>query len=296
MANRKPLVLNSGVAQELGGSDSLLVPSVIVTGTVLKELQDFINPTLGIEDNLEVAIPIQKNLFSRQVRYLLPIGNGQTSFSALLSQGATATGTATARAWAATNRLTRSRRIGYVSSASAGTLCGARDSSNASQMTLGDNSIQGTGFKFKVIFCITDPAFVTGARMFVGVGPATAPSNVEVSTKTNYVGVCALSSSNNLHFYCAGSSTTTPIDLGSNFPVNTGSTDIYELTLYAPFAGSELHYRVVRTNTGHIATGTVTTGLPASTVGFDFEMWRTNNATALAVGLDFLGWYAEVAR
>jgi hypothetical protein len=61
---------------------------------------------------------------------------------------------------------------------------------------------------------------------------------------------------------------------------------------------NEVNYRVERLNTGHIATGTLTaatpgTQLPANTTFLAHRAWRTNNATALAVGIDIGNLYIE---
>ena len=83
----------------------------------------------------------------------------------------------------------------------------------------------------------------------------------------------------------------TPVDLGVNFPVNTLSADIYQLILYQPAKdNTRVLYQVTRLNTGHIATGVLTgttgTQLPATTTSLSPAVWRSNNASALAVGLD----------
>jgi hypothetical protein len=89
----------------------------------------------------------------------------------------------------------------------------------------------------------------------------------------------------------------TPIDLGANFPVNTLSVDAYELVLFAPPTGG-IHWEVTRLNTGHVALGFIPDGggtsLPSASSTLSFSrFWRTNNATALAVGIDIMSDYIE---
>ena len=96
-----------------------------------------------------------------------------------------------------------------------------------------------------------------------------------------------------------GSVAQTPISLGANFPANTLSTDAYELALFAPANQTGIYYEVTRLNTGNVATGAITTDgaaitLPAPTALLTYSWnYRTNNATALSVGLDIMSDYIE---
>jgi hypothetical protein len=166
-------------------------------------------------------------------------------------------------------------------------------------VTVGDGS--GNGGFYKICrFGISDAAAVSGARMFCGVSSSTsAPTNVEPSTLTNSIGMGHGASDTTMHIYYGGSAAQTPIDLGSNFPSNTRSTDAYELALFAPSnSNNTVYYEVTRINTGNVATGTLTgtagTALPASTTLLSYQrIWRANNATALAVAYDIMSDYIE---
>lgn len=102
-----------------------------------------------------------------------------------------------------------------------------------------------------------------------------------------------------MHIYYGGSTAQAPIDLGANFPANTRNTDVYELVLFAPSnSNNTVSYEVTRLNTGDVATGTLTgtagTALPSSSTLLSYQrLWRTNNATALAVGYDLMSDYIE---
>lgn len=140
--------------------------------------------------------------------------------------------------------------------------------------------------------------------MFVGLRSSASPSaNVEPSTITNCIGVAKLSTSTNLHIVYGGSAAQAPIDLGANFPAGTLSADAYEIALFAaPNIPNSVGYHVSRLNTDYVAEGTLTAAteglqLPMAT-GFGALMltpnfYRTNNATALAVGLDICSVYLE---
>lgn len=234
----------------------------------------------------------QSNLGGNKVAMWMPPG-GATTVPGVFGMGTlTALGTATSRAVATTNMLTRMTRLGYVSAATAASLTGVREP--VAKYTLGAGGGLG-GFFYRTRFGVSDAAAVSGARMFIGLAASTgAPTNVEPSTLVNAFGLVQLAASTNLQLYCAGSvAGANLIDLGSSFPAQSGSQDVYELCLFsAPTAGT-LNYRVTRLNTGHVAQGTISTGLPTSNTLLCHQLWRTNNATALAVGLDICGIYME---
>lgn len=234
----------------------------------------------------------QMNMARNYVGVWKPPGNATTVPGVFGVAAVTATGTATARNIATTRFFTRANRLGYVSAGTAGSLAGQHQP--AAQFTLG---VPGTpnqgGFELVARFGCSDAATVAGARQFAGMTSSTsAPTNVEPSTLTNCIGVGHGAADSNLFLYYGGSAAQTPINLGANFPANTLSVDLYELTLYAPpNANNVVHYRVERLNTGDVAEGTLTAGtpgtqLPSNTTLLAYRAWRSNNATALAVGID----------
>lgn len=244
-----------------------------------------------------VDTPFQPFVGGNKIGWWNPAGNSNAVPSVLGYGALTTVGTLTARAVANTNLFSRMRRIGIVSATTGGSLASLRQA--AGQIYIGD----GTGFQgfFKVLrFGISDAATVAGARMFMGISSSvSAPTNVEPSTLTNSIGIGHGAADTNLRLYYGGSAAQTPIDLGANFPTNTLSTDMYELILFSPpNQNGVVKYRVLRLNTGHVAEGTLPTSngtnLPATTTLLSY-MWgyRTNNATALAVGVDIVSDYIE---
>jgi hypothetical protein len=199
---------------------------------------------------------------------------------------------------AATSLFTRMRRLGYVSTSTAGSFAIIRQT--AANITLG-TTIGGVavGGFFKVIrFGISDAATVAGARMFVGINNGSAPSAGEPSTLTNVIGVGHGASDTNLRLFHGGSAAQTPIDLGASFPANTLSADVYELALFCAPGSEVVTWQVTRLNTGHSASGSlsgasgVALPAPATLLAMSFN-YRTNNTTALAVGLDIMSDYIE---
>lgn len=243
-----------------------------------------------------VDYTFQPAIYANKIGYWNPPGNVAT-VPGLFGMGTlTATGTATARTVATTNLFTRTRRVGVVSAATTGSLAGYRGT--AAQFSLGTGSGLG-GFYYVIRFGTSDAATVSGARMFVGLrNITTAPTNVEPSTITNCIGIGHGAANSNLFIYYGGSAAQTPIDLGTSFPANTLSTDLYELALFSsPSSNNSVGYRVERLNTGAVTSGTLTgtagTALPASTTLLVNNDYRTNNATALAVGIDYVSIYFE---
>ena len=233
---------------------------------------------------------LQANLGGNKVAMWMPPG-GSTTVPGIFGMAAlTAVGTATARTVATTNLLTRMTRLGYVSAATAGALAGGREA--VAKYTTGASPGLG-GFFARYRFGISDPAVVAGARMFIGLDALTAaPTNIDPSTKINCLGVGQIGTSNNLHIICGNATAKTPIDLGADFPANTNA-DAYELNLFAPPAGG-CYWQVRRLNTTFEATGFLpSTEIPVATQLLCHQLWRCNNATALAVGLDVCGIYIE---
>lgn len=255
-----------------------------------RSMPAFIGPS-GLDSALQPLLARNK------VGYWNPPGNATTVPGVFGLAAVTATGTATTRNVATTRLFTRMKRLGYVSAATAGSLAGAR--LGAAQFTTGGGGSPAVGgFTFIARFGCSDAATVAGARQFVGMSSSTsAPTNVEPSTLTNCIGVGHGAADTNLRVFFGGSAAQTPIDLGANFPANTLSVDAYELAVFAPPGGEAPSWQVTRLNTGDVASGTLSgsagTAWPASTTLLTMQLWRTNNATALAVGLDICSLYIE---
>jgi hypothetical protein len=134
--------------------------------------------------------------------------------------------------------------------------------------------------------------------MFVGLSASVAaPTNVEPSTLVNVIGVGKVGTDDTqLRIFYGGTTAQTSIALGSaNFPIN--NTTAYELTLFAPPSTTgTVHYEVTNLNTNFKASGTLSGGgtvLPVATTLLTTQIWRSNNATAAAVGIDICSIYLE---
>lgn len=242
-------------------------------------------------DEFGIDTEIQASLFHKKVRGMMIGGDGTTN-NTMLGLGAYTAVGSTTRTPASTSAFTRMSRHGYVSAAGAGSLASAR--SGSLLITVGDGSGNG-GFYRAWRFGCSDAATVSGARQFVGISNTiSAPTNVEPSTLTNSIGIGNGAADTNLKIYYGGSAAQTPVDLGANYPANTLSADVYDFVIYSPPSSNNTVYYAVRRigtafETSGTLTGTAGTALPASTTFLNpMWMYRTNNATALAVGIDLM--------
>lgn len=211
------------------------------------------------------------------------------------SSGMTGLGTLTARNVATTNRLTRAKRLGRVSAATAGSQAGWHNSgSGHNQWTVGGAS--GGGFDAIFVFGVSDASLVSGAHQFVGLRNATAAptATTNPSTLTNVIGLAQLNGSANWHIVYGGSAAQTAVDTG----IAVDLTGLLELRLFArPDVNNKVSWRLENITSGSVAsgelTGTAGTALPANTTFLGPAFYRSNNATAAAVGLDMARWYIE---
>ena len=272
------------------------------TGTALNVYSKTLGgkPFLFTEASGSRIALIQNSLFQKNIGLFTP-GFGSTTLPPLIGSGAytqpTTAATLTARTAAATNAFTKTKRIGFVTNTTTGRFAGVYLA--GAQWTMGDGSASG-GFYFAFRFGISDATLVASPRMFLGLSSSVStPTNVEPSTLTNVIGVGMGSADTNLKIFYGGSAAQTAIDLGTNFPVTTATGQGYEVIFSNAYtANNSVSYQITNLNTGTIATGTLTaatpgTQLPASTTYLGHQLWRTNNATAAAVGLDLGYVYCE---
>lgn len=194
------------------------------------------------------------------------------------------TGTGTARVPSNTNRAARTHRVGYVSAATANAAAGLRGG-GAHFFRKGSS---GGGFTVKFVFVPSSAATVANERAYLGMSTTTGAltATVDPTAFTNQFGVGYDSAHSNLRImHNDSTSISTSIDLGANFPARTLSVDLYEAVFDATVTG-EIRYRVTRINTGDVATGTITTDLPADTSGLCWHVFTANGGTLLAVGMD----------
>jgi hypothetical protein len=201
-------------------------------------------------------------------------------------------GSSTARNVASTNLLKSMRRNGYVSAATTDSRCGFY----GLPQYLRGSMAQVGGFHAVFRFGCSDAATVAQARTIVGMTSTSSDITSQPSVATNCVFMGTTGGDANFAIYHNdGSGTCTKIDLGSDFPDHTLSEDVYEFALFCAPNGSQIEYEVTRLNRPDIvpATGVITSNLPVNTTLLLPQVHRTNGSTALAVGIDIVGFYIE---
>lgn len=284
-----PFLPNFGTANPTAPDDGLRLFARIRAGFFLPASRD----PLGLE------IPMWPDaIATSQVRFE---GSG-TATNGIVYSGApagvfTQAGTLTARTPTATSKSTRAKRTALVSAATGGSTAHVFASNAASaRAAMGDGAGLG-GFLCRFINGRSDAATVSNALGFVGLSSSlTAPSaTADPGTLTNVIGLAQRPGVANLQIVYGGSTAQTPIDLGAGFPAGTlggTTTEIDDFILFSsPFDNSRVFYYVRRINTGAVAIGELlntTPGvtLPATGTFMGQRAYASNNATALAVGLD----------
>lgn len=211
------------------------------------------------------------------------VGNGTTI--SLFGFNNSVTGTATARNVATTRLFTSVRRIGYVSSATAGSSAGTRH--GLAQFWAGNASGLG-GFMYICRFGMSSAATVATQRTFVGLLNATAViGNVDPSTLLNCVGFACDSADSSFAFFSNdGSGACTKTALSGTFPARDLSVSWYEARIWCYSNTTTFNYYLEVLNGGSIATGSVSTNVPSNTTFLSPQIWTNNGTTALAAGID----------
>jgi hypothetical protein len=201
-----------------------------------------------------------KNLLDNQLAYIIPLLGG--TFSVLRA-----------------NQITQSGQVSYFgqptaiqfnTTAVAGTLAFVR----GTNITIGN-----TYFVSKIYFRIITN--IAGTRFFNGFSNMfrlASPSNVEPDTLINSMGVCKLSTSDNLHFmYNDNSGLATTIDCGINFPATSVGGYSYTLEFIRRTTDTDITMTLVR-NDGLTTSTVISSNFP--TGNQSHAIYITNNATA----------------
>ena len=249
------------------------------------------HPALGIGNAADDIL--QAQIGSKDIGWWNPPGNATTVPGVLGITAPTANGTATARTVIATTILNRLRRLGYVSSTTAGSSCG--QSWTARQWTFGTGSGLG-GFYMIYRFAISDVAYSLSGNKWTWVGMTTQSGPLTSLPAIHCFGMFQPSdgTTSNWKMRCAGSNLATDIDLGAAFPLN--NTDVYELRLFSsPNDSSAVYYEVIRLGTGDTAVGSFATSSLAwnPTTLLAPQALRNNGSAAVAVGIDIASLYIE---
>ncbi len=200
----------------------------------------------------------------------------------------TATGTVTAYTPATTSRAALAAVVEYLAAASASAVAGFRINS----LFLARGNIGGGGgFYVRMLWRPATGQTIATHRCFVGLrGSTSAPTDVNPSTLTNIIGVGWDSGDSNIQLiHNGGSGTATKNNLGSGFPRPTADrSNLYILEMFAPRGGSTVAWRFLNLVNNAVASGTISTNLPAETqlltlLGYA-SVGGTNSVIGIAIG------------
>lgn len=221
-----------------------------------------------------------------------PAGNS-TTITANGGAALTATGTATAANWAATNRHTRQKRLDYlVTTAATTAVAGFRLA--AAQWTVGAPTDGDGGFTFIFRWAPATGVSVPTTRCFVGMANTTAaPTDVQPSTIANIIGCGWESGDTNMSIMHRGAGAVTKINLGASFPRPTvDRTGSLELALFSPPGTTQsVGWEVTDNVTRAVATGIITTNLPTNVTALAPRGWISVGGTSSVVGMTLMSGY-----
>lgn len=236
----------------------------LVSGTNIKTLEGL--NTLGSGD-----LEYFNNLFFEQnLGYMIPSVGGTAyvtlrNIPSILQLGQTAD-------------FNVPSRMLYASSTTIGSFCFQRGTQGGSYALSSTNKIY-----FKRRFQIDSN--VSGSRFVCGLSnqfSLAAPTNVEPDTLINTIGVCKLSTSNNLFFFwndATGLATT--VDLGVNYPANNVTAYTYDLEIFKDSGTANITLKLTRIDASgnRISTSQVISSNYNTGVNYA-AIYGTNNATA----------------
>lgn len=238
---------------------------------------------LDVPSNADLALrALLEDAYRYQVFRYQPAGNSSLGTSNVGGGVPTSLGTATARAYAATNLYTRANRLGFVSAGTAGSIAGYYE---------GTRRYNLLSTRAVCHFAISDASLVSGARLFAGFrNTASAPTDVEPNSLNHVCGVGQLST-DATQFYAIlrGAGADLSVPLGTSIVPSVDR--VYRVEIIAD-DGVDGRAEVKLTD---LAAGiTVTSGLVSGLsdgTGIGFRCWRSNGATASAVGIDLVDLY-----
>jgi hypothetical protein len=176
-------------------------------------------------------------------------------------------GTATAAATDVGSRRARLKRLEYlVTTASTSALASWRW--NSSQITIGGGNSWEGGFRGAMHGGPSTGVTNSSHRFFMGLIESFGGTDVNPSTQIRMVGIGYDAADTQVQvMYNDGSGTATKVALGASFPKpNADRAFTYRLRLYSPPGSTQsVSYEVTYRETGAVATGTITTDIPATT-------------------------------
>lgn len=251
-------------------ASTTIAPSATAVNTALTNITSLTSPAQTQIDNT-----FFKKLIYEKYGWFLPTGiqSSSTFFDGSFSASATTAFTLSGNSGSTVNN----GMVMFSTTATAGTLAFIRRNDSY-------NFVNTTA---KIIRRIKYNSNISDGRFFCGLTKGNrflAPTDVSLTTLTNIVGVCKISTSNNLHFICNDNTgTATTIDLGSSYLANNVTDYDFFITIEQLASSYIVTVERVTPSTGATisTTQTFSSDIPDRTTGFvQICTWITNNATA----------------
>ena len=239
--------------------------NTLVSGTNIKTLEGL--NTLGTGD----LGYFNQLAFEQNFGYLTPIV-GTTNYSSIR------TTTNVIQSGVSADFTNSTPRMLYASITTAGNFATQRG-------TIGGGFLLTSSLKFYWKRRFQIDSNLSGTRFVCGLSNSfqlAAPTNVEPDTLINIMGVCKLSTSDNLYFFWNdGTGTATTVDLGVNYPANNVTSYRYDLEIYKESGTANITLKLTRIDASgnRISTTQVVSSNYNTATNQTPVIYITNNAT-----------------
>ncbi len=237
---------------------------------------------------------LQPHLARNKFALWSPAGNSTTVTQ--IGMAAATGGTATAANVAVTNLHTAMRRLDYLVTTAATTAVAFLQSAG----TLANQYFRGTaplgGFHLVLRFAGATGMSTATHRFFSGmVGGTINATDIEPNSRTDALGVgYGAADANWKLIHRNGSAAATEIDLGALFPRQTADrSKMYELSMFCAPGGTSVFYEFTDLITGAVASGEITTNLPAATALLKWMIAASVGGTNSVIGISVASAYIE---
>ena len=210
-------------------------------------------------------------------------GGGSDINAAVGAANQSSNGTLAGRAYTA-SAFGRQTRCGFVSAA-------AINSPAGRTIPLGSaaaSAIHNEAIRYRTGIGVSDATFQATGAIFAGCRfNGGTPSDPALLTTSPFV--CFGNSPNDTTmaiFHSSGGGTVTKINLGANFPHTSSNVDFFIVEFYRPPATTQWEYIVRNIANGAVASGVLTTNVPASAGDNTTYTTRNTVSGAVAVALD----------
>lgn len=237
---------------------------------------------------------LQPHMARNKIALFMPPGNS-TGVSQL-GFAVSSTGAATAANVAATNIHTAIRRLDYlVTTAATTAIVALTPNGNSNNQYFIGSGVLG-GFHIVLRFGGATGMTNSAHRFYAGMTSGiTALADSEPNSRSGIIGVGYGSADPNWKvMHKTASGTATEIDLGASFPRQTADrSGMYELALFCAPGGTSVFYEFTELGTTNVASGEITTNLPAATTLLKWMIAASVGGVSSVIGIAVASAYTE---